>query len=112
MSRNNRNGIRGRKEGVVPVAVEVSAPDFQGHHVRLADLDTGRVGVRGAAAIDLQFHAGRGGADQVDDGREAVQGLAAPVLADEREQPVLNPIPLAGAGRQVGHADLEAALVE
>ena len=110
LSRNNRNNIGGGKQRVVPVAVELGAPDIQGRHVRWADLDTGRTDVRVTVAIDLQSGAGGSGADQVDDGRQAGQRLAAPVPADERAQPVLDPVPLAGAGRQMAYADLEVKL--
>src|SRR6201998_4403061 len=41
----------------------------------------------------------------------AYQRLASPVHADEREQPMLDPVQFAGSGRQVGHRDLEAGLV-
>ena len=46
LSRNNRYAVRGREQYVVPVAVEVVKPDIQGVHLRLADLDGGRVVVR------------------------------------------------------------------
>ena len=65
--------------------MEVGVPDIQGGHLRFADLDAGRVVVRVPVTIDLQPRSGPGGADQSDDGGEAVQGLAAPVLADEGE---------------------------
>src|SRR5271166_4696629 len=39
------------------------------------------------------------------------QGLASPVLTDEREQPMLDLVPLARARREMRHADREAALV-
>jgi hypothetical protein len=62
--------------------------------------DGGQLGVGGLAAsgvgvgIELASHAqtggGRGGGDQADDDRVADQRFAAPVLADEREQAVLD----------------------
>ena len=54
---------------------------------------------------------GGGGGDQLDDDLMADQRLAAPVLADEGEQAMLDPVPFAGAGRQVGHRDGQAGLV-
>ena len=88
--------------------MEVCAPDIQGGHLRFADPDTGRAVIRVPVAIDLQPRSGPGGADQADDGREVVQVFAAPVLADERIQPVLYTVPFAGPWRQVAHADLYA----
>ena len=55
--------------------------------------------------LHLQTGAGGGGGDQLDDGLVADQRLAAPVLGDEREQPMLDLVPLAGAGRQMTDRD-------
>jgi hypothetical protein len=41
----------------------------------------------------------------------ADERLGAPVLADEREEPVFDFVPLAGAGRQVADHDIEAKFV-
>jgi hypothetical protein len=46
------------------------------------------------------------GRDQVDDHLVAGQRPAAPVLADVREQAVLDLVPLARAGREVTDLDL------
>ncbi len=58
-------------------------------------------------AIDFEVGAGRGCTDQADDGGEGSQRLAAPVLADEREQAVFDAVPFAGFGRQMANRDLE-----
>ncbi len=92
--------------------MEGGAPDIQHRHSRFADLDAGRVGVRVPVTTDPQSRPGRGGADQVDDGGAAVQGFAAPVLADEGKAFVLYPVPFAGPGRQVTHAGLDAELLQ
>ena len=47
----------------------------------------------------------------MDDGLEADERLAAPILGDEREQAMLDPVPLAGSGRQVTDRDGDAELV-
>ncbi len=107
-SRNNRNAFGSWKQCVVPVTMVVCAPDIHGGHLRFADPDTGRAVVRVPVAIDLQPRSSPGGADQADDGREVVQGFAAPVRVDERRQPVLYTVPFAGPWRQVAHADLHA----
>ena len=48
--------------------------------------------------------------DQVDDDLVAGQGLAAPVRRDVGEQPVLDLVPLAGAGREVADGDRQPGL--
>jgi hypothetical protein len=53
---------------------------------------------------------GRAG-DQLDDDLMCQQRLAAPVLGNEREQSMLDAVPLAGAGRQVGDSDRQPGLV-
>ena len=54
---------------------------------------------------------GGGGRDQLDNHAITDEGLGAPILADEGEQPVLDFVPLAGAGRQVADRDVETELV-
>ena len=51
---------------------------------------------------------GRCGRDQLDNYPIADEGLGAPVLAYEGEEPVLDLDPLADAGRQVADPDVEA----
>ena len=60
-------------------------------------------------ALNLQAGACRGRGNQLHDGYD--QWLAAPVLRDEREQPVLDLVPLAGAGRQMTDGDGHAEFV-
>ena len=40
-----------------------------------------------------------------------IKGLAAPVLADEGKQSVLDPVPLAGARRKMAHRDVQAGFI-
>src|SRR5206468_11470137 len=96
-----------RFDGVVPFGVEGVAGEVDGGDVGVADLDPFRVAAFVEARVDAQPGAGRGCGDQVDDHLAADQRLAAPVLADEAEQAVLDLVPLAGAGREVADADLE-----
>src|SRR6266704_3328267 len=51
-----------------------------------------------------------GGADQLDDGLVAGQRPTAPVAGDLGEQPVLDLVPLGGAGRVVAAGDLQPGL--
>ena len=85
------------------------------------DVDGGHLGIGYdnalgvLAGVELATHGkagfGGGGRDQLDDHAITDQWLGAPVLADEGEQAVLDFIPLAGAGRQVGDDDVKAELV-
>ena len=90
---------------VVPVAVEVVALDLQLAQFLRRDLLAGRI----AATIESGAHdeataVGRV-ADEVDDGLVGPQRASAPVDRDEREQAVLDLVPLAGAGREVADVD-------
>ena len=85
-------------DGVVPVVVEAVIVDRQG-----LDLFFG-VGQAGGVLAGVQLGGdgqpgGRGGGgDQLDDGLVAGQRPAAPVAGDLGEQPVLDLVPLGGAG--------------
>ena len=61
--------------------------------------------------VDVEAGAGAGGGDQADDDLVADERFAAPVLADEREEAMLDLVPLAGAGREVADGDRQPALV-
>ena len=62
-------------------------------------------------AADLQAGFGGGGGDELDDDLVADQRLAAPVLGDEQEEPMLDLVPLAGSGRQMADGDLQIEFV-
>ena len=78
-----------------------------------------RVGDRHALRIEIVVYttgnaqSGLGGvaADQVYDHLMVDQWLAARGLGDEVEQPMLDTVPLAGAGRQMRHGDRNADLI-
>ena len=61
--------------------------------------------------MDREAGAGGGGGDQIDDDAIADERFGAPVAADEREQAVLDLIPLAGARGKVADRDVDADLV-
>ena len=68
-----------------------------------------------AVAIEFAMHGETGviggGGDQVDDDTVADKRLGAPVLTDEREQAVLDLVPLAGAWGKVADRDVDAKLM-
>jgi hypothetical protein len=77
--------------------VEVGVFDVDGVHFIVGDDDGLWVSVGVEFAMDGETGASGGGGDQVDDYAIAGQRLGAPILGDEREQTVLDLIPLAGA---------------
>src|SRR3954453_23764418 len=99
------------QDGVVPVAVKRGGLKIKGGHLGIGHLDAFRVGAAVEAALDGEAGAGGGAGDQLDDHPVGQQRLAAPVLGDEGEQPMLDPVPLAGARPQVGHRDRQPGLV-
>jgi len=95
---------------VVPVAVEAGAHDIEGGHLGVCDF------LAFGIAFGIQFapnvEAGRRARcrNQADDDREAFQWTASPILADEREEPMLDLVPLARARREVADGDRQARL--
>lgn len=87
---------------VVPVRVEAVAVDRQDFHLLLGEDEAGGVFAGIQLGGDGQPGARGGGADQLDDGLVAGQRPAAPVAGDLREQPVLDLVPLRGAGPTSG----------
>src|SRR6516164_6427057 len=85
--------------------------DVKGRHLGVGDDNAFGV----LASVELAAHGeagfGGGGRDQLDNHAITDEGLGAPILADEGEQPVLDFVPLAGAGRQVADRDVETELV-
>ena len=90
---------------VVPITVELIAPDFDLIELLIGDLDTSRIVLWIQFGMNLEAGGGGGTCDEVDDGFETSQRLATPVLADVREKPMLDFVPLAGTGREVGNKD-------
>src|SRR5450432_4389602 len=90
--------------------MKLTASDVDGLELGVCDLDLVGVGVLVEPGVDLEPGAVRGAGDEVDDRLERDQRLAAPVHRDEREQAVLDFVPLRGAGREVADLDLELGL--
>jgi len=77
--------------------VEGVRGQVDGGELRDGDLDA--LGIFVLVELCAHLQAGvRGGGDELDDRAIAAQRLAAPVDRDEREQPVLDLVPFAGAG--------------
>ena len=66
---------------------------FQLREFRVADFDSGVIGVGVQLGADGQAGFRRRAADQIDDRLMAEQRLAAPVLGDEAEETMLDPVP-------------------
>src|SRR3954462_14625122 len=95
-----------RRDGIVPLWVEVVALEIEAGHRLVWHLDPLGVGLGVEFAADAQPRLGAGVGDQFDHRQSAGQGRGPPVLADMTEHAVLDRIPFRGAGRIV--ADLKA----
>jgi len=91
--------------------VEFGVDDVQRGHLLIRDDDTLGLEVGVEFAAHRQTGIGLGCADQIDHDTIADQRLGSPVHADEREQTMLDLVPLAGARRQVMDDDVDAKLV-
>ena len=85
--------------------------DIDGRHLGVGDGDALWIEIVVDLAADGEAGLGGGCGDQVDDDAIADEGFGAPVLTDEREQAVLDLVPLAGARRQVVDDDVDTDFV-
>src|ERR1700730_13771584 len=99
------------RDGVVPLAVELGTFEVDGGHVCIRYDNAARVlaGVEFTAHSEAGF--GGSGRNQLEDHPIDDEWLGAPVLADKGKEPLLDLVPLAGAGRQVADHDVEAEFV-
>jgi hypothetical protein len=91
--------------------VELVSGDVDGGDLFVCDFDFLGVGGLVESGVDVQAGVGRGRGDQLDHDLVAGEWLAAPVEADEAEQPVLDLVPLRGAGREVADLERQAGVV-
>src|SRR5262245_36163017 len=99
------------EDGVIPLSVEGVPLEMELLHGLLRDLDPCWVRVLIQLAYHRQARRGRRGGNQIDNHLVAYERLAAPVLADEGEQPMLDLVPLARPWWEVGHGDLQPCLI-
>src|SRR5690349_7470115 len=92
-------------------ALDLDALDLDALDLDALDLDALGIAAGVDLAADGQAGLGGRGADQLNDNLMADQRLAAPVPGDVGEEPVFDPVPFAGPGRQVRHGDGQAGLV-
>jgi hypothetical protein len=100
-----------RRDGVVPVALEGMALNVEGSQFGIADFDALRIAALVDVANDGEAGIGSSGADQLNDDLVADERFAAPVLGDIGKEAVLDAVPFAGAGRQMGDGYNEAGFV-
>jgi hypothetical protein len=100
-----------RRDGVVPVAVEGMALNVEGSQFGIADFDAFGIAALVDVASDGEAGFGGSGADQLDDDVVADERFGAPVLGDVGKEAVLDAVPFAGAGWQMGDGYNQAGLV-
>src|SRR5512135_3434057 len=91
--------------------MECVPPQSDLPHLFLRDLDPRGIDTLIEFACDFQTRLGRRRCNEVDDRLVTDQRLASPVLADEREEPMRDLVPLARPWREVTHRDLQARLI-
>jgi hypothetical protein len=96
---------------VVPITVEWIRHETDVRHLSVGDLDL--VGIASAVedAADSQTCRGTPVRNQLDDRLVGQQRLTSPVLGDEREEPMLDLVPLARSRREMGDQNAKARLV-
>jgi hypothetical protein len=96
---------------VVPLAVELVRRDCHRGELLVRDLGAGGVGAGVELGADLQALAGRGRPDQLDDHLVAGEWTSPPVHRHVAPQPMVHPVPLAGARREVTDRDLDPSVL-
>src|SRR2546423_20740 len=99
------------RDGVVPIALEGIALNVEGSHFGIGDFDTFWIEALVDVASDGEAGLGGSGADQLNDDVVADERLAAPVLGDVGKEAMLDAVPFAGAGRQMGNGYPETGFV-
>src|SRR4051794_21222904 len=100
-----------KNAGVSPLPVQRIPPKIDLLHLLLRDLDPRGIDTLVQFAGDPQARLGRRRRNEVDDRLVTHQRLASPVLADEREEPMLDLVPLTRPRGEVAHRDLQLRLI-
>src|SRR5512135_757575 len=85
--------------------------NIDGSHLLISHLPSGAIGTTVQATPDLQPFGGGCSCNEIHNGLVISQRLTTPVGRDEREETMLNLVPLAGARREMAHGDAEPGLV-
>jgi hypothetical protein len=91
--------------------VEIAAGDVDVGQLVVGDGDACWVARLIKTTANGEAAIGAGGGDQFDDDLVGEQGLASPVAGYEREEPVLDPVPLGRTGRQMADDQRKTRLV-
>src|SRR5881296_1487895 len=97
-----------RFDRIVPISVKGVWSETDGGHLFVANSDFRWVPTTIEDAAHGQARGGSSVGDELDDRGMGKEWLATPVLADEREESMLDLVPFARAGRQVGDMNREA----
>ena len=101
----------GRQKRIVPVTMERLGAKRERVHSMPADLDAGGIGSGVQTRAHPKARGGRRRGNELHDDFVGDEGLAPPVLADEREEAVFDLVPFAGAGREMTHGDRQPQFV-
>ena len=99
------------EDGVIPLSVEGVPLEMELLQGLLRDFDPSWIRVLIQLAYNCQPRRGRRGRNEVHHHFVAHEGLPAPVLTDEGEQPMLALVPLTRPRREVGYGDLHPCLI-
>src|SRR5665213_3786704 len=99
------------RDDVVPIAVEGCGLDVESAELGLGELDAEGIGPLVEFGFDRQASLRGGVRDEVDDDVVGEQRPTAPVLRNVAEHAVLDLVPLARAGWEVGDRDADAGFV-
>src|SRR5262252_7771955 len=93
-------------DGIVPIfTMKLRWGEIHAFHLRITDLQPGRIGVLIQLGLNSQTRVGRGMPNEVDDHLVADQGPPPPILGNMTEHPMLDLVPLTGSRWKVSDVD-------